>query len=208
MTTPTDDNQPIDRWLRSAPWAAAILVGLCVVVFLIRVSQRAGAGNERDAGIARNTPAPVQNQNDDARPAKIETATDPVVQEHATATNGAPAGRPPPLQSFQHLIRQAQKVDLRYTAPVQYPRPAIHDPRRRTRASASRAKNMGRMDSKSVASTPDVLAGQINRATAEAGRAYTSFFGVEAEGPSLRLCLRSVRQHGRSGEPSIAGGQG
>jgi hypothetical protein len=222
LNTPTDDNHSFDRWLRLAPWAAAILVGLCIIVLLLRISQRAGADNDSEESLTPRVEALPgqqlqQSSDSSARQASRRTddprAADPsgdaptfevggrtrsAFQERANISNVASSGQ------------SAASPGLAPVPPNSKGRVEIHGAGRNTLlgdpipSSANPARvfpphNTAPSESSSASAAADVVAGAISRVPIETGRAYTSLFGVEAEG---RRFVYVFDRSGSMGEPA------
>jgi hypothetical protein len=211
------DNSSIDRWLRFAPWAAAILAALCLIVLVARVAIH--ATSDANQGVVADTEskapiAPAAKPLGWTRPsndAVIEqpiNSSPPTGDAHDSNTTTAPStenGRrvssrlnpparelPSPNSKSRFEIHGA---DERSSADQRAPASATL---RTNNVAASPEQNRGSPARDSSTDASEVLLRRFNRLPDAHGLAQTSFFGIEAAG---RRFVYVLDRSGSMGEP-------
>jgi hypothetical protein len=216
-------DESLDRWLRFAPWAAAILAALCLIVLVARVALRATgelqhtadatshATNAPSSKSSGSTPAnggrSTQKTDGPSSPTNSTTpqdASNVVAPPKPTSADRGPASRinrpasdvatPNSKSRFEiHGAAESASADSR---------PVTALPTRISDLSAFPGLNP-RLDPKRPAAaatdqSSEVLLRRFNRLPDAHGLAQTSFFGLEAAG---RRFVYVLDRSGSMGEP-------
>jgi hypothetical protein len=200
----TSPHNLFDRLLSYAPWAAAVLVGLCVVALAVRVVSTTGSGSH-----GHETAPAVSAGGDIATPTNrtaIPSRPAAPVAENRGAIKIEPA--PSPAHIARGTARAQHKLQEPIT-PSAKSRLVFHGGRRNATTERSPRSVAGSSPNNAVQSPSPEAAPKAKRSVDVAarfgykqpaldGRGYTSFFGIEAGGKRFAYVLD---RSGSMGDP-------
>jgi hypothetical protein len=212
----TNEDHSFDRWLRFAPWAAAVLVVLCILALVVRLALYATSG-DRDISAAEtaeaNSSADVSRPVSTAAPSAgglsaPASSNGHTITHDAYTASGTAGDYTIAASDAVKPARRGTRTTAAPATPNSKSRIEIHGARSGSLLSqsdgdssdADRSRPPDKSDNanSNSAAPPDVLANRSRRAPAEIGKAYTSVFGLEAEGSRF---VYVFDRSGSMGEP-------
>jgi hypothetical protein len=194
--------KPLDRLLRYSPWAAAVLVALCLVALVTRVAMYAGAADGPEqlasaAEIGQHLENETAVTSDRRQPESALSAVESGAVESRRSYDGLPS---PSMTSEGGRVPLAQPTSGKPVTPGSKSRLQIYSTRTESVAeeTAPPPKPANAQKNTATSAAIHAFSQPSRRATSLDGRVHTSFFGLEAYGRRFAYVLD---RSGSMGEP-------